>query len=142
MAETTQSKHAPSVSLLSALTLGAIVFVACQAAISWIVILAGGALVNATGLSNWPAITSETATILAAWVITYIAAYAGARVARPMAQRVLPYVPLQQLAFWCVATLILMTLERLVYSTAGAIDVFSALMGLLVAYVAIMRAFK
>lgn len=142
MAHTTQLKQAPSASQLSALALGAIVFVACQAAISWIIVLAGGSLVNASGLNKWSVITSETATILAAWVITYVAAYAGARVARPMAQRVLPYVPLRQLAFWCVATLILMTLERLIYNTAGAIDVFGALMGLLIAYVAIMRAFK
>ncbi len=142
MAETTQLKHAPAATQLSALALGAIVFVACQAAISWIVVLAGGALVNMTGLINWPVMTSATATALTAWAITYVAAYAGARVSRPMAQRVLPDVPLQQLAFWCVATLILVTLERLVYSTAGAIDVFTDLMALLVAYVAIMRAFK
>ena len=142
MAETTQSKHAPGATQLSALALGAIIFVACQAAISWIVVLAGGALASMTGLINWPVMTSATATAMTAWVITYVAAYGGARLSRPLAQRVLPTVPLQQLAFWCVATLILVTLERLVYSTASAIDVFTDLMALLVAYVAIMRAFK
>ena len=142
MVETTQLKQAPAATQLTALALGAIIFVACQAAITWIVVWAGSALVRTTGLASWSLITSDTAAALTFWVITYVAAYAGARVSRPIAQRVLPDVPLQQLAFWCVATLILVTLERLIYSTAGAVNVFTDLMALLIAYVAIMRAFK
>lgn len=142
MAETTQLKQAPAATQLTALALGAIVFVACQLAISTIAVLAGGKFVEVTGLIEWPVVRSATATTLTAWAITYVAAYLGARLARPMAQRVVHDVSLQQLAFWCVGTLIVVTLERLVYGIAGAIDVFTEVMALLVAYVAIMRAFK
>lgn len=142
MAETTQLKQAPAATQLTALALGAIVFVACQLAISWIAILGGGKFVQITGLIEWPAVRSATATSLAAWAITYVASYVGGRLARPMAQRVVHDLSLQKLAFWCVGTLIVVTLERLVYGTVGAIDVFTELMALLVAYVAIMRAFK